>query len=72
MVSVNFQNNVKVYQSGGTNRVQTAPLPVHTNPISDTQKSTPSFKADGYRSAITVRTQLTTSDEKKKYKELTT
>ncbi|MBE7710788.1 MAG: hypothetical protein E7Z92_01475 [Cyanobacteria bacterium SIG31] len=68
MVSVNFQNNVKVYQTGGTEKVQTASFPVTTG----TEKSikAPAFKATAYTSVVDVRTSLTTSDEKKKYKEI--
>ena len=69
MVSVSFQKNEKVYQTGGPNKIQTASLPTQNeNRITTTP---PSFKAGAYTSAITVRTTLTTSDEKKKYKELT-
>jgi len=73
MVSVNFNNNVKVYQSGGVNRVQptsfNAPVAPVSNPI--TSSTPPSFRAEPYRSTLTIRTQLVTDDEKKKYKELT-
>lgn len=68
MVSVNSQNNVKVYQTSGTKKVQTTPFssPAETNNVNNM----PSFKADGYRTGINLRTELTTSDEKKKYKEI--
>ncbi len=69
MVSVNFQNNVKVYQTGGTKKIETAPFPAQT----DSTKATttpPSFRAQAYTSAVDVRTDLVTSDEKKKYKEI--
>ena len=67
MVSVNFQN-VKVYPtSGTTNKIQAAPFP---SSIEQPKTTTPAFKAEGYKDAITVRTQLTTSDEKKKYEEI--
>ncbi|MBQ7764541.1 hypothetical protein IJ384_04130 [bacterium] len=69
MVSVNFQNNVKVYQTGGIQKVQTAPFPVE-NPTNK-NVTQPSFKATAYTSAVTVRTKLATSDEKEKYKDLT-
>ena len=60
MVSVNFQNNVKVYQMGGIQKTQTAPF---TNVQPEAPKA-PAFKAAAYTSAATVRTNLTTSDEK--------
>ena len=73
MVSVNFNNNVQVYQSGGVNRVQptsfNAPVAPVSNPI--TSSPPPSFRAEPYRTTLTIRTQLVTDDEKKKYKELT-
>ncbi len=71
MVSVNFQNNVKVYQTGGTQKVQTAPLPAHTENKNTSVTTPPSFRAESYQSAVTVRTELATRDEHKKYKELT-
>ena len=71
MVSVNLQKNEKVYQMGGINKVNTAPLPV-SNPVSGNNSTvqTPSFKAEAYTSAVTVRTTLVTSEDKKKYKEI--
>lgn len=69
MVSVNFQNNVKVYQTGGIQKVQTAPFPA-TNNESKSAATPPSFRAQAYTSAVTLRTSLATSDEKKKYNEL--
>ena len=44
MVSVSFQKNEKVYQMGGTNKVQTAPFPVQ-NEEAKTTTTPPSFKA---------------------------
>ena len=68
MVSVNFQNNVKVYQMSGTKINQSTPFPA-TN--SNQEKVTrPQFRAEGYSSAISVQTTLITSSDKKKYKEL--
>ena len=67
MVSVNFQNNVKVYQTSGTKKIQTAPF---SEQNSSKNISNPSFKADGYQSIVNIRTELATSDEKKKYKEI--
>ncbi len=69
MVSVNYQNNVKVVQTSGTNRVQTAPLST-TSPIAQEAPKQATFRAIGYNTAVTVRTQLVTSDEKKKFKEI--
>lgn len=67
MVSVNFQNNVKVYQTGGIQKTQTAPFSSPESKVSEA----PAFRAAAYTSAATVRTSLTTKDEKTKYKELT-
>ena len=68
MVSVNYQNNVKVYETSGTKpKGQTAPFPCQNTPI---QPQAPSFKAEAYTSTVTIRTSLTTKDEKKKYEEL--
>lgn len=71
MVSVNLQKSEKVYQTGGINKVNTAPLPV-SNPISVNSSAVqaPTFKAEAYTSAVTVRTTLITSEDKKKYKEI--
>ena len=69
MVSVNFQKYEKVYQTGGTQKAQTAPFPVQ-NEEGKTTTTPPSFRAQGYTSAVSIRTELTTSDEKKKYNEL--
>lgn len=68
MVSVNFQN-VKVYQTSGTaDKIQTAPS---SSPAEQSKlPPAPSFRAEGYQDAITVRTQLTTGEEKKMYEEL--
>lgn len=71
MVSVNLQTNEKVYGTGGAKQVQTAPFPLKNS--AETQEKTtklPSFKAAGDTSAVTVRTQLNTKEEKKKYEEL--
>ena len=69
MVSVNYQNNVKVVQTGGTNRVQTAPSPV-TNPIAPVGYQPPAFRNSAYTSVATVKTQLVTDSDKQKYKEI--
>ena len=64
MVSVNFQN-AKIYQSSGIVK-STTPAP-----FSETKnheiKDAPSFRAAAYESPVTVRTTLTTREEKKKY-----
>ncbi len=72
MVSVNFNNNVKVYQSGGVNKVETTHLPAQVATVSNPMPpaSSPSFKAEPYRTTLTIRTQLVTDDEKKKFKEI--
>ena len=71
MVSVNFQNE-KVYSAGGVNKNQTASFPLKNVQSSEGNCSTslPSFRAGGVTSAVTVRTQLNTKDEKKKYNEI--
>ncbi len=68
MVSVNYQNNVKVYETSGAKINKAAPLPV-SNPQIET-RTAPAFRAQGYQSTLTVRTELTTRDEKKKYNDL--
>jgi hypothetical protein len=72
MVSVNFNNNVKVYQSGGINKIETTHLPAQVATVSSpiSPAPTPSFKAEPYRTTMTIRTQLVTDDEKKKFKEI--
>jgi hypothetical protein len=72
MVSVNFSTNEKVYLTGGENKVQSAAFPLKNsqNVNNNSKASLPSFRAAGGTSAVTVRTQLNTKDEKKKYKEL--
>ena len=72
MVSVNFQNNVKVYHSNGTEKINPVPFSI-SNSVEQKEVSkvtNPAFRAQGYDTAVTVRTSLITSDEKKKYKEL--
>lgn len=72
MVSVNFQNENKVYGTGGMTKAQTAAFSAQNNQNNNINKtvSLPSFRAGGNTSAVTVRTELTTKEEKKKYKEL--
>ena len=60
MVSANYQNNVKVYETSGVKpKVQTAPFPTSNT---TTQPSAQTFKAEAYTSAVTVRTALTTKE----------
>lgn len=66
MVSVNFQNNVKVYGFGGMQKKHSANFSAQPTVV----QSVPSFKSTAYTSAVDIRTSLTTSDEKKKYQEL--
>lgn len=76
MVSVNFNNNEKVYFTSGKNNISTAQFPLKSKSQDNNTKSTesntvpPSFRAGGLTSPVTVKTSLTTKDEKKKYKEL--
>ena len=68
MVSANYQNNVKVYETSGVKqKVQTAPFPSQNT---STTSSAPAFRAEGYQTAVTVRTALTTKEEKKKFEEI--
>ena len=67
MVSVNFQNNVKVYQTSGKKNNQTAPFPSQKP---QEEAKTPTFKAGAYTSAVTVKTTLESKEDKKKYNEL--
>ena len=71
MVSVNFNNNVKVYQTSGINKVNPTPFPTQVTPVSSPiTNSPPTFRAEPYRTGLTIRTQLITDDEKKKYNDL--
>ncbi len=65
MASVNFQN-VNIYPAAGVQQKK-AVTPPETAPVS---KQTPAFRSVAYTSPVTVRTHLTTRDEKKKYEEL--
>ena len=66
MASVDFQN-INIYNVSG---VQQKKVPDKTVSIPAETAPKPAFKADAYTSAVTVRTSLTTRDEKKKYEEL--
>lgn len=77
MVSVNFQNNVKVCDLSGLYKVRTAPLSVQNNSNNNNNnyyscqyQTPPTFRAQAYTSTLTVRTNLVTDEEKKKYKDL--
>ena len=73
MVSVNFQSSVNFYPMSGVNRVTATPLPVEkvqTSNYSAPKVTQPTFQAEGYRTSLTFRTELTTRYEKKKYKEI--
>ena len=67
MASVNFPK-FNIYQTNGVTQKS-----VTTNPIensSNNESRTPTFKAEAYKTNATVRTSLTTKEEKKKYEEL--
>ena len=66
---VNFNNSLNIYKTGITQVEKPSNQPV-TNPVSAKQISPQSFKAQAYTSTVTVRTELTTKEEKKKYNEL--
>lgn len=67
MASVNFPN-VNIYQTGGVKTKNSDSKPV-SSPVKEVNTQ-PSFRAEAYTSALTIRTSLTTKDEKKKYEEL--
>ena len=73
MVSVSLQQYERIYQLGGVNKIQSAPSPVQTNPVSvqPTFRSQSTVKAEPYKSNLTVKTELVSSSDKKKYNELT-
>ena len=66
MASVDLQN-INFYNVNG---VQQKKAPDKTVSIPAETAPKPAFKADAYTSAVTIRTSLTTKDEKKKYEEL--
>ena len=70
MVSVNYQNNIQNSYLSGIRKVNPAPFTVPINNSQPTNNIPPTFKSDGYRTSLTIRTELTTSYEKKKYNEL--
>lgn len=67
MAGVDFQN-VNIYNTRSVSKRNIQEEPVSIPQKTETQK--PAFKADAYQSAVTVRTRLTTRDEKKKYEDL--
>lgn len=70
MVSADFRN-YHIYQNSGISNVNVTKNSVDkNNKTAANTVSAPNFKAAAYTSAVTVRTELTTRDEKKKYKEL--
>ena len=66
MASVDLQN-INFYNVNGVQQKK-APEKTVSNPVQTAPK--PAFKAEAYTSAVTIRTSLTTKDEKKKYEEL--
>ena len=73
MVSVNLQNNVQVANLSGSKNIQATQIQAqeNNNPVaSSAGVSKPGFKAQSYKTAATIRTNLVTSDEKKKYNEI--
>lgn len=66
MASVDLQN-INFYNVNG---VQQKKAPDKTVSIPAETAPKPAFKADAYTSTVTIRTSLTTKDEKKKYEEL--
>ncbi|MCQ2743770.1 MAG: hypothetical protein MJ230_03110 [bacterium] len=70
MASVNLHDE-NIYFANGTNKIQSAnPSLNNSQNVYAKNVSLPSFKASGATSAVTVRTQLNTKDEKTKYNEL--
>lgn len=68
MVSANFQNVNNIYPATGI-RIS----PASTKDVAAPAQipvTKPAFRGEAYTSAVTVRTSLTTKDEKKKYEEL--
>ncbi len=70
MASVDFQNlNNSIYAAASIQpKVMQANNTAVQNPAQQSTK--PAFRAEAYTSAVTVRTSLTTKDEKKKYEEI--
>jgi len=68
MVSANYQN-LNIYATSGIVNNKNA-ANVQCNHVKSTNVSTPSFKAEAYTSAVTVKTELASGEDKKKYQEL--
>lgn len=66
MASVNI-NNIKFYNAQNV-RLKNTESKSTANP--DATEATPAFRAQAYKSAVTVRTSLSTKDERKKYNAL--
>lgn len=75
MVSVNYVNYQNLSQLSGNNNVHSAPSSLknyenNNSNVKTNQFELPSFKAGSLTSTILVKTELTTDDEKEKYKVL--
>lgn len=66
MVSVNFQNVNNIYKTAGIKQYN----PEDKTTAVGQKTAGTAFRADAYTSAVTVRTALTTKDEKKKFEEI--
>ncbi len=69
MASVNLQN-INLYQTAGIHKTVNSKSAAGVTVSDKNESKAPTFKAAAYQSAVTVRTSLTTKDEKKKYEEL--
>lgn len=69
MVSVNLQN-INLYQTAGIHKTMNSKSAAGVSVSDNNESKAPTFKAAAYQSAVTVRTSLTTKEEKKKYEEL--
>lgn len=69
MASVNLQN-INLYQTAGIHKTMNSKSAAGVTVPDKNESKAPTFKAAAYQSAVTVRTSLTTKDEKKKYEEL--
>lgn len=67
MVSVNLNSVNNFYPVRG---VSSNPIEKKNVPQTESTNSAPAFRAAAYTSAVTVRTNLTTKDERKKYSEI--
>lgn len=69
MASVNLQN-INLYQTAGIHKTMNSKSAAGVSVSDNNESKAPTFKAAAYQSAVTVRTSLTTKEEKKKYEEL--